>query len=242
MCKSAPKLEAAVAEKVRAAAMSPEFQEQAFAEARVRLMDDMPSVREGREQVEYRLSGLDQRFDLWAQQLEAGPVDDGQFRKRNEALLKEKAGLQDRLAELNASEAEAEKIEVSLEGVRSALQGFDRVWEEMTIDEQREMLRGLVEYLGGVEGARGTEADVLPADGDTCDVPEGADEEDRSRSVVANVVRGSGAPAPQPGPGKGAGAQCVLGALRGGRRERPSGSGVKPFASDNMVRKSTSLN
>jgi len=145
--KSAAKLEAAVLERIREAAASADFQEAAFAEARRQLAKDLPAAADEREQIESQLSGLDRRFDLWAQQLEAGSIDDVQFRKRNEALLKEKAGLQERLASLGAKEAEAESLEMSLGQVREALKDFDRVWEHLTIDEQREMLRALVEHL-----------------------------------------------------------------------------------------------
>jgi site-specific DNA recombinase len=145
--KGADKLEAAVLEKVREVAGSSEFQEAAFEEARKRLAQAVPAVVDEREAAEAQLQALDRRFNLWATQLESGNTDDEQFRKRNEGLLREKAGLQERLAELRAREAEAEAVEVNLDQVRRTLANFDQVWDAMTIDEQREMLRGLVEHL-----------------------------------------------------------------------------------------------
>ncbi len=147
MTKSADKLEAAVLEKVREVAASPQFQEAAFAEAKGQLASDLPGIRREREAVVSRLAEMTPRFERWAERLDAGQIDEEQFCSRNAALLKEKAELQARLAELDARAAEHEGVEVGMEEVRGMLRDFDTVWEHMAVEERREVLRSLIEDL-----------------------------------------------------------------------------------------------
>jgi hypothetical protein len=51
------------------------------------------------------------------------------------------------LANLTGFSAESEAVEVGIEEMRRAVQDFGRVWEHMTLDEQRELLRAVVESL-----------------------------------------------------------------------------------------------
>ena len=145
--KSADRLEQVVIDEVRVIAARPDFQKDAFAEAERQVQEDAPDFRAERAALETRLTELGRAFDQWAERLDQGKIRQDQFDRRNAALLKERDGIEDRLAELEAQEAKAESIEVGIEQVRVALQDFDRVWDAMTIDEQREMIRSLVEYL-----------------------------------------------------------------------------------------------
>ena len=145
--KAADKLEAAVVDKVREVAMSPEFQEAAFEAARKQLASDAPLLRRQRDEVQGQLLDMAVQFARWAERLDAGKIDEEQFTERNAALLKQKAELQERLAGLGARLAEQEGVEVSLEEVRAMLQDFGTTWDHLTVDEQREMLRALVEEL-----------------------------------------------------------------------------------------------
>jgi site-specific DNA recombinase len=145
--KAADRLEAAVVDKVRELAASPGFQEAAFQAARKQLASDAPLLQQERDEVQGQLSDMAAQFARWAERLDAGKIDEEQFTERNAALLKQKAKLQDRLAELDARLAEQEGIEVSLEEVRGMLRDFGTVWDHLTLDEQREMLRALIEEL-----------------------------------------------------------------------------------------------
>lgn len=145
--KSADKLESLVIDKIRELAASRVFQEAAFAEAQGQLASDMPGIGRERDEVQLKLSDMADQFGRWAERLDRGQIDEEQFITRNAELLEQKAKLQERLAELEARAAEGESIEVGLVEVREMLANFDAVWDEMTLDEQREMLRSLIEEL-----------------------------------------------------------------------------------------------
>jgi alanyl-tRNA synthetase len=104
-------------------------------------------VRHEREEVQAQLTEMDRRFNRWAEMLDAGAISEHQFRERNSTLVEQQAALQRRLTELEAREAESEGVEVELEAVKRMLKDFDTTWAHLTLDEQREMLRALVEEL-----------------------------------------------------------------------------------------------
>ncbi len=147
LTKSAPKLEAVVIEKVRELAASPDFQEAAFGAAKQQVAAAGPGIAEERDAVVSQLAEMDARFDRWAEMLDSGSISERQFRKRNEKLVKDQQALQERSAELESQGAEAESIEVEIDQVKEMLGRFDEVWGNLTLDEQREMLRALVEEL-----------------------------------------------------------------------------------------------
>jgi uncharacterized coiled-coil protein SlyX len=104
-------------------------------------------LQQERDEVQGQVSDMAAQFARWAERLDAGRIDEEQFTERNAALLKQKAKLQERLAELDARLAEQEGTEVSLDEVRGMLRDFGTVWDHLTLDEQREMLRALIEEL-----------------------------------------------------------------------------------------------
>jgi len=145
--RKADTLEEAVLDRIRELAASPEFQEAAFAKAKEQLARDLPVVRHAREEVQAQLAEMDGRFNRWAEMLDSGAISEHQFRERNSKLIEQQAALQQRLTELEAREAEGEGVEIELEVVRQMLKDFDTTWEHLTLDEQREMLRALIEEL-----------------------------------------------------------------------------------------------
>ena len=145
--KKADTLEEAVLGRIRELAASSEFQEVAFTKAKEQVARDLPVVRHEREEVQAQLTEMDRRFNRWAEMLDAGAISEHQFRERNSTLVEQQAALQRRLTELEAREAESEGVEVELEAVKRMLKDFDTTWAHLTLDEQREMLRALVEEL-----------------------------------------------------------------------------------------------
>jgi transposase len=104
-------------------------------------------VQHEREELQAQLREMDLRFNRWAEMLDSGAISEHQFRERNRKLIEQQAGVQQRLADLETREAESEGVEVELETVRRMLQDFGTTWGHLTLDEQREMLRALVEEL-----------------------------------------------------------------------------------------------
>lgn len=145
--KSAEKLEGLMIDKIRELAASEGFQEAAFEAAKAQLDSDLPAIRREWDEVSGELAGLAERFGRWAERLDRGQIDEEQFTTRNAELLGQKAKLQRRLAELDVRLAKSESVEVGVEQVQEMLRSFDTVWQHLTLDEQREMLRALIEEL-----------------------------------------------------------------------------------------------
>jgi len=89
------------------------------------------------------LTGSRSGLSVWTTAL----IDEEQFRSRNEALLQKKKDLQEKREAAEATAANREAVEVGLAEVKSLLADFDRVWEQMAIEEQREMMMSLIEEL-----------------------------------------------------------------------------------------------
>jgi hypothetical protein len=94
---------------------------------------------------------------------DAPAIEEEQFRSRNEALLKKKQDLQQKLAEAEARSADREAVELSVAQVKQMLMDFDRVWERMGLEEQREMLRDPIEELKVGKGQGELKLLFLPA-------------------------------------------------------------------------------
>ena len=124
-----------------------QFIRRQVAAAQRQLSSDMPGVIRERDEVQLKLSDMADQFGRWADRLDRGQIDEDQFTARNAQLLQKKAKLQARMAELDVKAAEGESVEVGLQEVREMLSNFDQVWDEMTLDEQREMLRSLIDEL-----------------------------------------------------------------------------------------------
>jgi len=145
--KSAEKLEALVIDAMRELTAHPDVVEAALAAARRQLATDAPAVRREADEIRGQLAEMGHRFEGWAARLDVGLIDEEQLRTHNEALLKDKARLQARLAELDTAAAREESLEIEIEQVHQALHEFGGTWGQLTFDEQRELLRSLIEHL-----------------------------------------------------------------------------------------------
>lgn len=79
--------------------------------------------------------------------MERGVIDEEQFAQLNAAHLKEKAIVRKRLHELEQEAKRAADLELLVGEVEKTLQSFTATWEALTVDEQWELLRSLVEHL-----------------------------------------------------------------------------------------------
>jgi site-specific DNA recombinase len=147
LAKSAPQLEAVVLEQIRAAATADRLQQLIVADVQSRQRDRHQAMLRQRDQLLLELGELGDRFTQWADRLDAGRIDEEQFTVQNQRLLERKVELQEQLAALE-TEVEAEQgLEVTLGEVRKALADFPTIWEALTLEERREMLRLLIEEL-----------------------------------------------------------------------------------------------
>jgi site-specific DNA recombinase len=94
LAKSADKLEGLVVQAIREVSLNGDLLDQAFDEARRELASVPPSARQQQAELSSKLAELGGRFDRWAERLDAGEIDEEQFRARNAALLQEKAEIQ----------------------------------------------------------------------------------------------------------------------------------------------------
>src|SRR5262249_52277053 len=100
-----------------------------------------------RDQLLLELAELADRFTQWADRLDTGKIDEEQFAVQNQRLLERKAQLQKQLATLDEALEAEQTLEGTLAEGRAALNAFPAVWEALTLEERREMLRLLIEHL-----------------------------------------------------------------------------------------------
>jgi len=145
--KTAKGMEELVVAEVRRLAETPRLREAALAAAREELaVRDRPVAAE-RDEVLRKLSEGDGRFEQWVDRLDRGVIDEEQFAGLNAAYLQERAALRKRLQELEREAERAVDLELLVAEVESTLLSFGATWEALTVDEQRELLRSLVECL-----------------------------------------------------------------------------------------------
>ena len=136
--KTAKGMEALVIEQVRKLAETPRLREAALAAAR-----EEPAVREApraaeRDEILQKLSEGERSFDKWVDRLERGVIDEEQFARLNEAHLRAKRELRERLGELDRETQRAVDLETTVTEVEQTLLDFSSTWEALTVDEQRE--------------------------------------------------------------------------------------------------------
>jgi site-specific DNA recombinase len=147
IAKAAPRLEAAVLEKIAEASRSGMIEKLVLADVQSRESKKRVPMLKQRDQLLLELAEMGERFTQWADRLDTGKIDEEQFAVQNQRLLERKAQLQKQLGALD-DELEAEQtLEVTLAEVRKALKDFSAVWEALTLEERRETLRLLIEHL-----------------------------------------------------------------------------------------------
>jgi len=145
--KSAAKLEPLIIAQIASAAASGAIERVVLDDIRTRQRASAaPSLSE-RDKLALELSDFGNKFSQWADRLDDGKIDEEQFALQNRRLLDRKQELQNRLKTINAELEEDETIDVSFAEIKQALKDFPVLWTNLEAEEQREVLRLLVEYL-----------------------------------------------------------------------------------------------
>ncbi|MBU0607134.1 MAG: hypothetical protein KKI08_04570, partial [Armatimonadetes bacterium] len=150
--KSARRMEQLVVEQVQQFAASSRLRESAVAIARNELKGKSKPLASERDDLLRRLAEGNDAFDKWVDRLDRGLIDEEQFARLNEAHLAERRQLKDRLQQLEDEAERQVDVELMISEVERILTDFDATWDAMTVDEQRETLRSLTEYLKVYEG------------------------------------------------------------------------------------------
>jgi site-specific DNA recombinase len=145
--KSASRLEELVVAEVRQLAESPRLRRATLEGAKKEMAARINPLIAEREEVLAKLAAGEKSFDQWADRLSRGLIDEEQFGRLNGAHLEDKRKLRERLAEIDGQATAGENIEVTLAEVEQVLEDFSQTWEGMPVDERREVMRSLVEYL-----------------------------------------------------------------------------------------------
>jgi site-specific DNA recombinase len=145
--KTASYMEALVLEQVRKLAETPRLRMSTMAAARKELAVNAGPLASEKDNVQRRLAEGDGAFDKWVERLERGVIDEEQFARLNEGHRQEKAKLRKRLQELEQAAERIVDQEMVVAAVEKLLLDFSSTWGVMTTDEQREVLRSLVETL-----------------------------------------------------------------------------------------------
>lgn len=145
--RTAAKMEALVLEQVRQLAETPRLREAALAAARAELAARARPLATERDTLQRKLAEGERAFDRWVARLERGLIDEEQFARLNEGHRQEKAQWRERLRTLDQEAERTVDLELLVANVEQTLVSFTATWEAMTADEQREVLRSLVESL-----------------------------------------------------------------------------------------------
>jgi site-specific DNA recombinase len=144
---NAATLEEIVLATVRECAQSEELQEMTVESATEHMRANGTDPGQQLRELQAELGRLDAQFTRWADRLDAGLIDEKQFGQRNAQLMERRDHVQRRVAEIERELAEREALEVSVAEVKRVLTDLDALWEAMTFEERREMLRNVIEYV-----------------------------------------------------------------------------------------------
>jgi hypothetical protein len=93
------------------------------------------------------MESMGEKFSQWADRLDSGKIDEDQFERQNAKLLERKKVVQEKLSTIDAELSQEENLEVTLKEVQSMLKDFPKMWDELELEERREVLRLLIEEL-----------------------------------------------------------------------------------------------
>lgn len=145
--RSAPKLERLVVSEIRKAAESGLLSTLAEEELGKELHTKITPLRARKESIVLELAGLKDKFNAWADRLDRGLIDEDQFSQQNSKLLEVKKQLQSEMKQIESKLMDCDNADISLAAARESLSKFPNVWEHLEIEEQRELLRLLIEKL-----------------------------------------------------------------------------------------------
>ena len=145
--RGAERIDALVIEEVRKVAASPQRRQAALTQARQELKARGKPLGHERDELLSKLAEGDRTFDRWAERLTREAIDEEQFERLNRAHLEEKRQLRKRLEAIEAELESAGDVELTIGEVERSLEQFGGMWESLTADERRELVRSLVESL-----------------------------------------------------------------------------------------------
>jgi hypothetical protein len=131
-------VEDAVVESIRRFALAPDVIEEVARVSRQRLAEELSRLREELKAVNVRVrNAKSQLVRAWTPDAE------------REATLKPQiAAGEAKAAELRKAVGRGERLRLDTSTVRQRMETFDEVWHSMTISEQIELLRQLIEKVG----------------------------------------------------------------------------------------------
>jgi site-specific DNA recombinase len=145
--KSAAILESAVVDQISEIAVSRDIQKVLLEEVRNQSSKkQIPTVKE-RDKLLIEMESMGEKFSQWADRLDSGKIDEDQFERQNAKLLERKKVVQEKLSTIDAELSQEENLEVTLKEVQSMLKDFPKMWDELELEERREVLRLLIEEL-----------------------------------------------------------------------------------------------
>lgn len=145
--KSAAILESAVVDQISEIAVSGDIQKVLLEEVRNQSSKkQIPTVKE-RDKLLIEMESMGEKFSQWADRLDSGKIDEDQFERQNAKLLERKKVVQEKLSTIDAELSQEENLEVTLKEVQSMLKDFPKMWDELELEERREVLRLLIEEL-----------------------------------------------------------------------------------------------
>jgi len=140
-------LEEIVLAAVRECARSEELQGMTVEAAKEHMVSNGTDPETELEDLQAELTKMDTQFTRWADRLDSGLIDEKQFGQRNAQLVERRDHVQMRVGQIEKELAEKEALEVTVAEVQRVLADFDALWEAMTFEERRDMLRNVIEYL-----------------------------------------------------------------------------------------------
>lgn len=145
--RSAEKLEKAVLEEIRRATQSRQMESMALEELQEQIVRESAPLNGRRQSIVSELAGLETIFNNWADRLDKGAISEQQFAAQNKRLLMKESELRKELEYIDLTLAQSENAKVSFEAAREALRQFPIIWDDLEIQERRELLRNLIDRL-----------------------------------------------------------------------------------------------
>jgi DNA-binding CsgD family transcriptional regulator len=145
--KTAPPLEEIVLGEVRKIVCGDDVQSLALREAERLLKDEDERITEQVSALERQQADLDDRLSGLVEMRAGREIDAATFAEQQHRLKSRKAEVAGRVEEQRRELGERAARKVELDSVRAALADFDSVWDTLTGQQQRELLRTVVEEL-----------------------------------------------------------------------------------------------
>lgn len=141
-------VEDAVVEEINRLAQEPEMRKLLEAEYANAIDQQDEGLQKERTQLKRRQQECEARFQRWADGFSSGAIEAPEFAKYNKTLKEQKEEVASRLEQVEKQLDGRVSREMWLKQVRTQLESFPLVWEELDNDEKREVISNLVEEGG----------------------------------------------------------------------------------------------